>query len=297
MKNKYYIIGLNSSPRFRDNPGSQQESTTRILLEYSLNYAMEKKDVKVLLVDLYKFNIKDCNGCYSTDENLCSPDFEKSFENFEGVYNGCRCFDDDYKLVEKEILKADGIIFSSPTNYSLPNHKILNVFNRMTALWQCAKIDNNIVDSPLVGKVAGAIATAHHAGALEVVYRMLMIANDLGFVIPPNAFTYTQGSVSTSTVMNKEVLNKDMTIFHNLEVVIDNVCEAIRLSREGKWNKGYLENHHPMSVDEANSKFKYSKELKRSLEEDWDKLLEEEAGKSLGLFDSNKVPTLPEKKV
>ena len=296
MKKGHYIIGLNSSPRFRDNTGSQQESTTRILLEYSLNYAMGRKDAEVLLIDLYKLNIKECNGCYSTDENLCSPDFDKSFENLEGLYNGCRCFDDDYKLVEKELLKADGVIFSSPTNYGLPNPKILNVFNRMTALWQCAKIDNKIIDSPLVGKVAGAISTAHHAGALEVIYKMLMIANDLGFVIPPNAFAYVQGNVSTSTVLNKEVLNKDLTIFHNLEVVMDNVCEAIRLSKEGNWNKGYLENHHPMSIDESKSKFNYSKELKRSLEEDWDKLLEEEACKSLNIFNCSKVPTLPEKK-
>lgn len=293
MKKETYIIGLNSSPRFRDNTGSQQESTTRILLEYALNYAMGKKKAKVLLVDLYKLNIKECNGCYSTDENLCSPSLEKKFEDSEKVYNGCKCFDDDYKIIEKEILKADAVIFSSPTNYSLPNPKILNVFNRMTALWQCARADGKIIESPLVGKVAGAIATAHHVGALEVVYKMLMIANDLGFVIPPNAFAYVQGSVTTSTVLNKEFFNKDPTIMHNLEVVVDNIYEAVRLSKICKWNKGYLENSHPMSLEEADSKFNYTKEVKRYLDEEWDKLLEDDAGKKSVLNAKNKVPTLP----
>ncbi|MBM3200173.1 flavodoxin family protein [Candidatus Woesearchaeota archaeon] len=294
MKKEIYILGLNSSPRFRNNPGSQQESTTRILLEYSLNYALEKKKAKVLLVDLHKMNMKECNGCYSTDENLCSPSFEKKFENSKEVYNGCRCFDDDYKIVEKEILKADSVIFASPTNYGLPNPRILNVFNRMTALWQCVRIDDKIIESPLVGKVAGAISTAHHAGALEVVYRMLMLANDLGFMIPPNAFAYTQGDVNKSTVLNKEVLNNDATLAHNLEVMVDNICKGVRSSRRARWNKGYLENSHLMSLEELNSKFDYTKEMNRYLKEEWDKLLKKEAnGKDLNSRVKGKVPTLP----
>jgi len=294
MKKRLYLVGLNSSPRFRDNPGAQQDSTTRFLLDYALSYAQKKSDV--LLIDLYKLNIKECNGCFSTDENLCNPNFQEKFKDKEGIYDGCRCFDDDFKKIEKEILKSDGVIFASPVNYGMPNPKILSVFNRLTAIENCVRLEGKILEFPMMYKTAGAIATSHHTGASKVCQDMLSIANDFGFVIPPYSYVYHQGDHFKSTFLNKEILvDKANILFKNLEAMVDNMLVLSAKIKGIKWNLDYIDDsEHPISQDEAKSKFDYNKELIRYLDENWDEMLQKSAKKKdVNLHKNSSVPSLP----
>jgi multimeric flavodoxin WrbA len=244
------ILGINSSPRTKDAPASQ-ESSTGILLSHALKHITHQAEVEIL--NLVELDIKPTTGCYSTDENLC----QIGFNHYE---------DDLNKKLFKKIREADGIIFSSPVYWLEMSSRLSALFERLTEL-------DPIVREPekrlLQGKVAGAIATAHLDGAAGVCYDILKRANYLGFIIPPHAFALHVMGQNNFTLQNKDLLKEDFVAFRNAEVVAENVLKMCNLVHEHKndWSV-YYELVRPLSLEESNHVFDEAGEKKRLLKDD-----------------------------
>ncbi len=236
MPKKFKILGINSSPRKKNRP-AQQDSSTRVLLEHALKSISPKADVEI--IDLVDFEVHPSEGCYSTDENL--------------NHTPCTHYDDDFqKVLFDKFIKADGVIFSSPTYWLSMSSRLAALFERLTEM-------DPIIHDPkarlLQGKVAGAIATAHVEGSAQVCYEILTKANYLGFIIPPHAFAFHTAGQMEFVYNNKKNLRKDRLAFDNAAMVAKNVlkmCELVRGSKN-RWEV-FNERTHRASKNELRHK-------------------------------------------
>ena len=251
MNKQIKIIGINSSPRKSSGP-AQQESSTRILLAHALKHISDR--AKTDIIDLIDYEIKPSEGCYSTDENL---------NQFP-----CSHFEDDMtKFIFNEFEQAEGVIFSSPVYW-------LGISSRLAALFERLTEMDPIVRDPkqrlLQGKVAGAIATAHTDGSVNVCYEILKKANYLGFILPPHAFAIHNTGQLEFVLHNKESLKGDFLAFRNAEMVAENVYKMCSLvhGHNSKWSV-FVELVHPPSEKEKKHIFDLAEEEKRFREDDF----------------------------
>jgi multimeric flavodoxin WrbA len=245
-KNMIKIIGINSSLRDKHNPITQHDSYTRVLLKFGLDYIRKKyKDVEVEIIDLGKFNILPEQGAYSTDENFVQLKHPN-------------CKDDMLKIIPK-ILEADGIIFSSPVYWGYPSGLLKTFFDRLIIL-------DEISDDPskrrLQGKVAGAISTAKFDGSSRVAQDILIMANYLGLIVPPHAFSFHTGRMTASVMEDDKDFEENYFAKRNTQIVVENIYFMAKLVKNKKW-KIFQEFTHPLSDDEKAGKFDIKKEQKR----------------------------------
>jgi hypothetical protein len=81
------------------------------------------------------------------------------------------------------------------------------------------EISDDPADRKLQGKVAGAIATAKCDGASRVALDILSMANHLGFIIPPYAFAFHTGRVTTSVMEDEEEFEQNYFARRNVQAV------------------------------------------------------------------------------
>jgi len=240
------IIGINSSLRGEDHPASQHRSFTRELLAAGLEHVAKKyDDAETEIIDLGDYHIGTELGTYSSNENhLCMP------------YPDER--DEMAKLYEK-IVDADGIIFSSPTYWGYPSALLKSFMERLTPL---DEISDDPTKRRLQGKVAGAISTSKFDGSSRVAQDILSMANYLGFLIPPHAFAFHTGRMTTSVVEDDEDFEANYFAMRNAKAVVENVYIAAKATKGQNW-KVFQEFTHPLSEDQEKGTFDFHKEKKR----------------------------------
>ena len=95
------ILGINSSPRIRGSH-ALYESHCAIMLQGLMDTIREScNDCHTEMIHLSQMNIHPCRACFSDMETRC--------------HYLCDCFDDDFSMVAKKMIEADGIFFASPT--------------------------------------------------------------------------------------------------------------------------------------------------------------------------------------
>jgi multimeric flavodoxin WrbA len=241
-----HILGINSSLRQPKHPITQHRSFTRELLEHGLQYLTTKhQDVTTELIDLGDYKIDFEAGAYSSNEHFIAA------QNKTGA-------DDISELCEK-VLAADGVIFSSPTYWGYPSGLLKAFIDRLTAL---DEVSDDPRKRPLDGKVAGAIATAKFDGSSRVAQDILSMANYLGFIIPPHAFAFHTGRMTTSVVEDDAEFDANYFAKRNACAVAENVYRMIKATHNIGW-KVYQEFTHPISADEASGTYNLAAEHTR----------------------------------
>jgi multimeric flavodoxin WrbA len=240
------IIGINSSLREKSNPASQHDSYTRTLLEIGLEHVKRVyEDAKTEIIDLGEFNICPEPGSYSSDENFAQMNFPLT--------------NDDMPLLFEKIIEADGIIFSSPTYWNYPSGLLKTFIDRLIAL---DEISDDPTKRRVQGKVAGAIVTAKFDGSSRVAQDILSMANYLGFIIPPHAFAFHTGRVTTSVLEDDEEFSQNYFAKRNAQAMLENVYLMAKLVKSKNW-KIFQEFIHPLSESEMKGEFNLEEEIRR----------------------------------
>lgn len=126
--------------------------------------------------------------------------------------------DDDMPELQKLVLKADGIIFATPTHW-LNMSSLMKLFtDRLTSLE-----DYNFL---LEGKAAGFITYGPQGGAMNAAMILTMVANHMGMAVPPYAAIFDEGR-------NDKWLEKEYA------VLAKNMLNQIRAWKELGLNWGY----------------------------------------------------------
>ena len=129
---------------------------------------------EVELIYLYDYVIKPCIGCVSDNVKYCKYP--------------CIISDDDFNKLAEQVVKSDGLIFSTPVYWYSPAGVLKNLIDRFTSL------ENAIFHgsrSLLEGKVAGFIAVGADSGVLMTIAYLMSVMNSMGVIIPPWSMAYT----------------------------------------------------------------------------------------------------------
>ncbi len=164
------VLGVNASPRRYGN-------TFKML--WLAGKGVEDEGGEFRMVHLYDYRIERCLACYS--------------DRVEECYFPKRCplgLDDDYKVLAREILDSDAVIFATPVYWFNAAASLKLLIERMTSLENMVNITGkSLVD----GKVAGAIAVGEEAGAALALSWLVLTLNMMGFHIPAWATAYYHG--------------------------------------------------------------------------------------------------------
>lgn len=161
------VLGLNASPRKYGNTYKLLE----VALETASIYGGETK-----LIHIYDYDIKPCEGCLSDEQLACRPP--------------CINNDDSWALM-REILSSDALIVATPVFWYGPSGHLKNLIDKLTVFENMIFIDGK---SWVEGKVAGFIAVGAEAGAVMTIAYLMSVFNSFGYLIPPWALAYYQGT-------------------------------------------------------------------------------------------------------
>jgi len=157
------VLGIVGSPR----PGGNTETLTQIALE-----EVKKEGLKTELIRLAGKKIEPCDGC-----RTC-------------VKSGKCHIKDDFQSIYKKMVKADGIILSTPVYYGAATPQMASLISRFYSAR----------GKPLKNKVGGPIVVARRAGH-NFTFAQLMFFFMISEMIVPGstywnvAFGRTKGEV------------------------------------------------------------------------------------------------------
>ncbi|MCC6033316.1 MAG: flavodoxin family protein [Desulfurococcaceae archaeon] len=196
------VLGLNASPRKYGNTYKLLE----VALETASMYGAETK-----LIHLYDYDIKPCEGCLSDEQLACRPP----------------CINDDGSWsVLREILKSDALIIATPVFWYGPSGHLKNLIDKLTVFENMIFIDGK---SWVEGKVAGFIAVGAEAGAVMTIAYLMSVFNSFGYLIPPWALAYYQG---TDDVLKSREAVMDSA---NIGKIVVEVAKILKNSSPRKW--------------------------------------------------------------
>jgi len=149
-----YILGVCGSPRVRGN-------TERLLVE-ALK-ATQEEGAQTELVRLANKEVKPCDGCKS-----CKA-------------TGQCHKKDDFKAIYKKMVKADGIILSSPVYFGSATPQIKALIDR-------AGYFSNQTGRAFENKVGGALVVARRAGHTFTFAQLLFFFLHQGMIVPGSTY-------------------------------------------------------------------------------------------------------------
>jgi multimeric flavodoxin WrbA len=175
------ILLINGSPLRK-----KERSNTRILLQAVVEGAEEIETASCELIDLFEFDIQQCNGCGVCVKGPCP--LSK---------------DDDMPKVDEKFLNADVIVLGSPSYWAGPSGILKNLMDRSRPL--------KMPESKLENKLASAVATAglRIGGQEHVVGAIIQWALGHGMLVvgashdPYRTAPFPMGTISYETPESK----------------------------------------------------------------------------------------------
>ncbi len=153
-------------------PRREQGASTALLRHAVTALEEAAPGIRITWVYLIDIPIHPCQGFYSEDPALCEPRRCTSGQLADGMAG-----------LHQKLLWSDVLLIGTPVYwYGMPGH-LKTFLDRLTSLENVGKL--------LDGKVAGFVAAAREDGASAVIRDLMLILNDMGFLMPPYAFTYT----------------------------------------------------------------------------------------------------------
>ncbi|MEM0014905.1 MAG: flavodoxin family protein [Zestosphaera sp.] len=195
------VLGLNASPRKYGNTYKLLE----VALETASIYGAETK-----LIHIYDYDIRPCEGCLSDEQLACRPP----------------CINDGSWALLKEILNSDALIVATPVFWYGPSGHLKNLIDKLTVFENMIFIDGK---SWVEGKVAGFIAVGAEAGAAMTIAYLMSVFNSFGYLIPPWALAYYQG---TDDVLKSREAVMDAA---NIGKIVVEAAELVRGRPSIKW--------------------------------------------------------------
>jgi multimeric flavodoxin WrbA len=145
---------------------------------------------------------------------------------------------DDFQLVLKKILEADGLIIATPIWWGVHSSYAQSVLERMNVIYDYSR-DNKF--QPFYNKVFGSLVSGGGDGFQHIHGTLYSFAANLGFVIPPNC------NIESKAQGRDEILKDDDTITQIKNATI-NMTVYGKIIKEG--NPAKYARHGTVDVNE-----------------------------------------------
>lgn len=183
------------------NGSARRDKGITFRLATKVKESIEREGYNVEFIHLVDLTINFCEGCVSESGKLCNPE---------------RCLsgrlDDDFKLVMEKMLDSDIIVFLTPVYWYSMSGRMKNLIDRLTSLENVNKM--------LDGKIGGFVVTAQEDGAMMTILQLMGTLNDMGFIFPPYAFTYSVNFLDPlkdiEAVEYADRLGRNLVLMHRL---------------------------------------------------------------------------------
>ncbi|MBL6978151.1 MAG: flavodoxin family protein [Desulfobacteraceae bacterium] len=234
------ILGIKSSLRERRGH-ALYDSISGVMLQGVLEKIKRISGFTTETINLAQLNLQPCRGCFSDMETRC--------------HFLCDCYDDDFKMIAKKVMEADGVIFSTPTYMFGMSSVLKRFFERWISfkaplipeeeatksLDECFelldKLENGTLNAsnPLQGKVGGVVVAGSELGQDNVAKEIMLILNLYGFILPPQCFIYHTGHSMQSLEDVRESFNKNQWLLMATENLARSMVQMIRLTAGQSW--------------------------------------------------------------
>jgi multimeric flavodoxin WrbA len=236
----FNVIGISSSPRIKGRH-ALYDSLSAIMLQGVMEKIEEQKDFSTETIELCRYTIHSCRGCFSDMETRC--------------HYLCDCFDDDFKAIAEKILVADAVIFASPT-YMFGMSSMLKRFFERWVSFKMPPVDKGQVTksfqecydifeklytgeisakNPLAGKVGGIVVAGSELGQDNVIKEIMLILNLYGFIIPPNCFIYHTGHSMQSLEEVRACFYENKWVLSATQNLAESLTRMVRLTHGHAW--------------------------------------------------------------
>ena len=193
------------------NGSPHKEGISMTLAKHVIN-ALHKNGAELKIIHLYDQEIKPCKGCATLEPEKCSLE---------------TCTEGELKdsMVElfPLLLESDILVLVTPVWWFAPSGLLKNFIDRLTCLENQGKL--------LDGKVAGFVVTGKEDGAMQTIMPLMATLNDMGFIFPPYAFTYSVGFLN---------VEEDEDAIQYARFLGENLVKMARLVKGEKWWKGKI---------------------------------------------------------
>ncbi len=201
MKPKVLLI--NASPR--DGGWSQ-----KLLL--AANYGVLDAKGESEIVHLYKYVIKPCIGCVSSNPKDCKFP--------------CLIEDDDFNKLGEKIANSQGLIIATPLYWYMVSGQLKNLIDRLTSM---ENMIFHVGRSLLDGKVAGFLAVGNDSGSITAISYLMVTFNSMGVHIPPWALAYHHSKADI--LDNREAILNAYNVGYNVVKAAKKVSSIIKWYR------------------------------------------------------------------
>jgi len=198
------------------NGSSHHAHNTNILATLAEN-ALKKRKISYRRIDLNKLQIYHCWCCYSMRDNACTYP--------------CRNQYDDAPALHEMLLQAKAVIITSPINWNNMSARLKDFMDRLTCIENQPVIGKK---APCTGKIAGILINGHEDGAMKTAMDIFVYLQQMGFILAPFGFAYRTHGAGNDTVSDNDFLSKDSKIKSDVDGVVNNVVEMIKLDVEKK---------------------------------------------------------------
>lgn len=196
------------------NGSSHKGHNTAIMADIAEN-ALKKRGISYRRFNLNELNIQHCWCCYSMRDDACAYP--------------CRNQLDDAPAIHEMIVNCKAVVIASPINWNNMSARLKDFLDRLTCIENAPLTKNK---SLVAGKIFGVIVNGHEDGALKTAFDIFTYFEQLGFVMPPFGFAYRTHGGAFNTIKDKNFFLNDKKLKRDVEGVVNNVIEMIKLNLE-----------------------------------------------------------------
>jgi multimeric flavodoxin WrbA/rubredoxin len=198
------------------NGSSHRGHNTDILVEIAES-ALKKRNVNYRRFDLNALNIQHCWCCYSMKDEACTYP--------------CRNQIDDMPALHEMIVDSKAVIIASPINWNNMSARLKDFLDRLTCLQNLSLIGK---ENLTYGKTLGILVDGHEDGALKTAFDIFTYFQQMGYIFAPFGFAYRTHRAGYDAKTDNEFFGSDKKIIKDVEGVVSNVIETIKLNLEEK---------------------------------------------------------------
>jgi multimeric flavodoxin WrbA len=198
------------------NGSSHKGHNTSILADFA-EEALKKKGLSCGRFNLNELFIQHCWCCYSMYDSACTYP--------------CRDQLDDMPALHEMLVDCKAVIIASPINWNNMSARLKDFLDRLTCIQNIPLVKNETI---VAGKIFGVLINGHEDGALKTALDIFTYFEQMGFIMAPFGFAYRTHGGSFNAKEDNKFFLQDKKIKKDVEGVVNNITEMIKLDLENK---------------------------------------------------------------
>ncbi|HII15108.1 MAG TPA: flavodoxin [Nanoarchaeota archaeon] len=197
--------------------GSSHNAHNTSLLADIAEGELKKRKISCRRFDLNRLQIYHCWCCYSMEDKACTYP--------------CRNQLDDAPALHEMLLQAKAVIVVSPINWNNMSARLKDFLDRLTCIENMPLLGKK---APCIGKIAAVLINGHEDGAMKTAMDIFLYFEQMGFILAPFGFAYRTHGGQFNAKEDNGFFRGDRKIKKDIEGVVHNVAEMIKLGIEKK---------------------------------------------------------------